>query len=103
MKQMLAGALAMGFGVAALFFLRFWRTTRDRLFAFFSLALVLMALNRIELALNTSRGEERAHLYWMRFFAFVLILLAILDKNRTQRHSAEREGTGPGASAPDEP
>ena len=32
MNQMAVGAVAMGFLVAALFFLRFWRQTHERLF-----------------------------------------------------------------------
>ena len=50
MKLFLAGALAMGFGIAGLFFLRFWRKTRDRLFALFALSFFVMALNRVVLA-----------------------------------------------------
>ena len=32
MDELLTGAIATTFGVAGLFFLRFWRATRDRLF-----------------------------------------------------------------------
>lgn len=85
MKQILAGALAMGFGVAGLFFLRFWRKTRDRLFAFFALALFMMAANRVQLAQSTLQGVRREHLYWLRLVAFTLILVAILDKNRSRK------------------
>ncbi len=56
MKQLLAGALAMGFGVAGLFFLRFWRKTRDRLFALFALSFFVMALNRVVLAFVGASG-----------------------------------------------
>jgi uncharacterized membrane protein HdeD (DUF308 family) len=81
MDQLLSGAIAMGFCLAALFFFRFWRDTRDRLFALFGMAFLMMAANRIVIALSDhpSSGEEQ---YWVRFAAFVLILAAILDKNR---------------------
>ena len=87
MNQLLAGALAMGFAVAGLFFLRFWRKTRDRLFALFALAFFVMAANRIELARSVTRDTWGDRLYWVRFVAFTLILVAILDKNRPRKPS----------------
>jgi hypothetical protein len=90
MNLIMSGAVAMGFGVAGLFFLRFWRKTRDRLFALFALALFVMSANRIELALSALRGARDDHLYWVRLIAFVLILAAILDKNRSRSSSPER-------------
>ena len=39
----LSGAVTFGFFVAALFFLRFWRTTRDELFIAFAVAFALLA------------------------------------------------------------
>jgi hypothetical protein len=85
MNQMLAGALAMGFAISGLFFLRFWRKTGDRLFALFAVALFIMAANRIGLALLAGRGIRGGDLYWVRLVAFLLILAAILDKNRSRR------------------
>jgi hypothetical protein len=85
MNQILTGAVAMGFAVAAVFFLRFWRKTRDRLFALFALALFIMSANRIGLALSALRGSRGDRLYWVRLVAFGLILVAILDKNRSRR------------------
>ena len=38
MDQVATGAMAMGYAVAGLFFLRFWRDARDRLFGLFALA-----------------------------------------------------------------
>ena len=40
----LAGAVTLGFFVAAAFFLRFWRRTHDRLFLAFAAAFVLLAV-----------------------------------------------------------
>jgi hypothetical protein len=79
MKPFVAGAIAMGLAVAGLFFLRFWRDTRDRLFAFFALSFFMMAVNRVGLAVQPA--DEREPLYWIRFLAFALILIGILDKN----------------------
>ena len=76
------GATVMACGVAAVFFLRFWRKTRDRLFALFSLAFWLLMLNWLALAF-TVRDEVRTALYAIRLVAFLVILLAIFDKNRS--------------------
>jgi len=71
----LLGAIAMGLLIGAVFFLRFWRETKDRLFLFFSVALLLMAFNR---SLET---EQNLWPYLFRLLAYVIILIAIADKN----------------------
>ena len=76
------GAIVMACVVAALFFLRFWRKTHDRLFALFAAALGLLAVNWVALAFMTGDETLRTVLYGMRLVAFVLILAAIVDKNR---------------------
>jgi hypothetical protein len=88
--QVSAGALAMGFAVAGLFFLRFWRDTRDRLFAFFALAFLVLAVNRVGTGIYPEFAERGDHLYWVRFFAFLMILLAVIDKNRSRRRPPAR-------------
>jgi hypothetical protein len=85
MNAILTGAIAMAFAVAALFFLRFWRQTGDRLFALFALSYLILAVNRAALGLRAEQNMEGDHLYWVRLLAFTLILLAILDKNRVRR------------------
>lgn len=76
-----SGMIAMGFAVCAVFFLRFWRRTRDSLFLVFSIAFLLLALNQ---ALTTLLGlplEERSWLYLLRLAAFLIIIAAIVRKN----------------------
>lgn len=82
--QFLSGATAMGCGVAALFFLRFWRTTRDRLFVYFAVAFAILAINRAALALVTHAQESTPYFYILRLLAFLLIAYAIIDKNRAR-------------------
>ena len=79
---LMAGALAAGYAVIALFFARFWRDTHDRLFGFFSVAFVLLAIQRVALALTASHPEWTSALYGIRLTAFLLILYAVIDKNR---------------------
>ena len=81
----LSGAAALGFFACGLFFLRFWRRTGDRLFAFFSASFTLLVLQRILLAWAASGDGEADWLYLLRLLAFVLILFAIVDKNRVAR------------------
>ena len=72
------------FGVMGFYF-RFWRQTRDRLFAIFAAAFGLLALNWFLLAILRP-SEESSHLvYLLRLAAFILILLGIVDKNRASR------------------
>lgn len=77
----LLGAIVIACVTIGLFFLRFWHKTHDRLFALFAIAFVLLSLNWAALAL-TSRNEVRTVLYFIRLVAFLLILYAIIDKNR---------------------
>jgi hypothetical protein len=81
-QEFLMGATAMASWTAMLFFLRFWRESRDRLFAMFSAAFLLLGLTRIGLALAHDPSEGETYLYWLRLAAYLLILVAIVDKNR---------------------
>lgn len=78
----LQGATSMGCVALAVFFLRFWQRSRDRLFAMFSLAFLVFAINRVTIVLYANNTEVEAVIYGARALAFALILLAILDKNR---------------------
>jgi zinc transporter ZupT len=90
MIDFLAGAAALGYTVAAVFFLRFWRTTRDRLFLAFSAAFMLLALNQV-LAAALEYGDERTpYVYSLRVLGFLLILWAIVDKNLASATSPPR-------------
>jgi hypothetical protein len=82
--EFMLGALVMGCFVAGLFFLRFWRKTRDRLFAIFAAAFWLLGANWLALAF-TEVDEVKTWLYAVRLLAFILILFAIIDKNRAGR------------------
>jgi len=81
----LSGAVALGFFVSALFFLRFWRRTRDGLFLAFALAFVLMGIGQSILALANIPTEERGSIYLLRLAAFAVILFAIVRKNRESK------------------
>lgn len=74
----LTGFLTLGYAIAALFFLRFWRDSRDRLFAFFAFGFALLAVQRALLLIV----QPVEILYAFRLVAFLLMALAIIEKNR---------------------
>ncbi|MGG5891103.1 DUF5985 family protein [Falsiroseomonas sp. HC035] len=83
MFQFSAGLITMGYVVAALFFFRFWRRTRDCLFAFFGGAFLLFATNQALVALSGLAREEASWFYLLRLAGFVLIIVAVVAKNMT--------------------
>jgi hypothetical protein len=85
MQEMLSGAIAMGWLMAALFFFRFWRRTRDHFFLWFALSFLLEAFDRVALAIMDGTGEDAPVIYGLRVVAYGLILLAIWQKNRPRR------------------
>jgi len=76
-----SGLITAGYLTASLFFLRFWRRTRDGLFAIFSAAFVLLALNQALAILLELGREELGWVYLLRIAAFTLIIFGIIRKN----------------------
>ena len=81
MNDFLQGATMLASLGVALFFLRYWRRTGDRLFAAFAAAFLVFAVNRVLLAGLDQESEARTYVYVVRALAFVLIAAAVLDKN----------------------
>ena len=77
----LSGAVTMGFLIAAGFFLRFWSKTSDRFFLAFAVAFFLIALNHAFAAWLGAADEHVGYTYLFRVIGFILILIAIVDKN----------------------
>ncbi len=84
MLQFLLGSLVMACLFVGLFFLRFWRKSRDRLFVFFAGTFWLLGINWLALAFSKME-EPKTALYVLRLFAFLLLLIGILDKNRAKQ------------------
>jgi len=81
-ESFLSGAISMGFLMISLFFLKFWRNTLDRLFLFFSLAFILLLLERIVRASFHVETEWIPAVYLFRLAAYGLLILGVIDKNR---------------------
>lgn len=78
----LSGAVTLGFIVASLFFLKFWRDTRDQLFLAFAAAFLLLGMGQAIQTLASIPDEQRSWLFLLRLAAFLIIVLSILRKNR---------------------
>jgi hypothetical protein len=81
MIGMLAGALVFSYLVAGVHFMRFWRRTRDRLFVHFALAFWLFALDQLATSVPLVVDQTDGYEYLLRVFGFVLIIVAIVEKN----------------------
>ena len=77
----LLGVIATASFTAGLFFLRFWKTTRDRLFLAFAAFFCIEAINRIVLLCCEHPNEGSPWIYLIRLLALVILLFAILKKN----------------------
>lgn len=86
MTALLSGMLAAGYLVAALHFLRFRKRTGDRLFLAFATAFGVLAVQRIALVILAAVPAATLYLYGLRVLAFMLIIAAIVDKNRAIRN-----------------
>ena len=87
-NDVISGALVMGYLVAALFFLKFYKTTKDRLFGLFSAAFWILCAQRAALAISARTTEDATIFYVIRLIAFLIILYAIIDKNLAAKRAA---------------
>ncbi len=89
----LAGVRMASFLASSVFFLKFWKASRDRFFLLFSAACCLLAIECVVLSFLVhsnysamlSITEANGAVYLMRVCAFIMILLAIIEKNRKNK------------------
>jgi uncharacterized membrane protein HdeD (DUF308 family) len=81
MMSFFHGMVTMGFVFAGLFFLRFWRRTKESLFVIFALAFWLLGLNQVFLAVAGSENPLLGWEFLPSLGAFGFLILAILIKN----------------------
>jgi Family of unknown function (DUF5985) len=82
----LLGAIATASFTAGLFFLKFWKSTRDSFFFAFAASFIIEGLNRVALLIFFDHPNEGSPLtYIVRLFSFTLILVAIIRKNYGSR------------------
>jgi peptidoglycan/LPS O-acetylase OafA/YrhL len=85
MMQSVSGLITMGYFIAGLSVPRFWSRTRDGLFAAFAVAFWLLATNQGLVAIAGVPREEQTWFYLLRLVAFLLIIGAVVAKNRRSR------------------
>lgn len=85
MNNLIYGAIIMGSLVISLFFLDFWRRLRDQFFLFFSLAFLLLAINWFIVVVAGEASDVRSYGYLTRLMAFLLIIVAVVNKNRSAK------------------
>lgn len=83
MYEVFSGALMICCLVAGLFFYKFWKKTEDRLFKLFAFSFFLLSFERLVLGYIGGRNEPSPLIYLIRLAAFILIIFAIVDKNRS--------------------
>lgn len=81
------GACAALSSVAGLFFWKFYRDTSDRLFAMFAMAFWCLAAHWCGLAIVNPEADTRHYFFVIRLMGFLLIIAAIIDKNRATTRS----------------
>jgi hypothetical protein len=93
LNLILIGAIVLSCALTSLCFLRSWKATRDRFFLFFSLSFFLQGAGTLVMGLarHSYGGEAHPLIYLIRLLAFVLILIAIMDKNRAQATETRKE------------
>ncbi|HEY6904621.1 MAG TPA: DUF5985 family protein [Candidatus Acidoferrales bacterium] len=80
-QAFLLGITVMMSTTAGVFFLKFWRSTRDVLFLAFAAFFLLEALDRTTLFVFAGDNEGSPWVYFIRLLATLAILAAILKKN----------------------
>jgi len=86
LADVFAGAIAALSLVAALFFLRFWRSSRDKFFLWFAISFGIEGMNRLAMGLTRQANEDTPVHYVVRLVSYLLILYAIVEKNYFRRH-----------------
>ena len=81
----LLGVIVTASMVAAAFFWKFWRQTRDILFLAFAAAFFVESVNRLSFLFIEAPNEGKPVIYVVRLVAFLLILAAIIKKNMATR------------------
>jgi zinc transporter ZupT len=83
LTPLLLGVLVAFSTTIAVLFLKFWRATKDRLFAFFAGAFAMFATQWLAQAVLNPRHESEHYLYLIRLVGFLLIIAGIVSKNRS--------------------
>ena len=91
MTQLLLGAIAMAEAVVGLIFLSYYRRTHDRFFLYFTASFWLDAIGRVWIGISPHPTDEGVpFVYILRVVTYALIVVAIVDKNRSRADRPEK-------------
>jgi peptidoglycan/LPS O-acetylase OafA/YrhL len=85
MVNFMSGMVTAGYLIAALFFLRFWRRTKDNLFAIFAVSFLLFAAGQASVLAFIGPHDDSTWTFLLRLAGFVLLLVAIARKNFSRK------------------
>lgn len=91
MYALLSGAVAALSLIAATLFLRSYKKMRDVLFAYFAAAFALFGATQLYLGIRNVPELNEPTAYLPRLVVFILILVAIVVKNRSARRPLRRD------------
>jgi hypothetical protein len=77
----LLGVIATASLTSGTFFLKFWRQTHDRLFLAFGIGFLIEGINRAAFLFLDAPHEGSVVLYGVRLASYLLILIAIINRN----------------------
>jgi hypothetical protein len=84
LPAVITGATIMGYAVAAVFFLKFWRRTSDGLFLAFAGAFVLLGAGPLLMTVLEVPREEQSPFFLLRLTAFLIIIAAVIGKSKSR-------------------
>lgn len=82
LQGFLLGVIVISSLTAGAFFMKFWRQTQDSLFLGFGAAFIIESINRLAFLFVEQPNEGNPLIYTVRLFSYLLILAAIVNKNR---------------------
>jgi hypothetical protein len=80
-----SGAFVMACLAVALFYVRYWQRTHDRLFAILAMAFVMLSIERFVLGFVPAQVEGRHLIFLLRLAAYATIIAGVVDKNWPRR------------------
>lgn len=91
--EFLRGGTMVALLGAAIYFLRFWIDTHDRLFLLFSLAFFVLSGSQGIVFWLGKTGDSSPEVYWLRLLAFLLIIAGIIEKNLPVRSAKSEDAS----------
>lgn len=90
MTCFVSGCIFLAAMLSALFFVRFWKETKDRFFLLFAASFIFLGAERVPALFELAIPDKHPYFFLPRLLAFVLILVAIFFKNQRSPQSGQK-------------